>query len=148
VGEVPRIVVAAPSVLAGRAGPQDAAELSALPWLALRTYYRNEVSLVHEPSGETRRIAIRPSVSTDSLYALRSGALLGLGAALGSAWLLADDLAQGRLVHLAPQWHAAPLPVYIVYPHARFYPSRLLRFVATMREDLSAAIDAGAEPRA
>jgi DNA-binding transcriptional LysR family regulator len=138
--EVPRIVVAAPSVLGGGAVPDEAADLAALPWLALRTYYRNEVALTHDVTGETQRVAIRPRVSTDSLYALRSAALMGLGACVGSAWLLADDLAQGHLLHLAPHWRAAPLPVYLTYPQARFYPSRLLRFVALMRERMPAAI--------
>ncbi|HEY4069613.1 MAG TPA: LysR family transcriptional regulator [Burkholderiaceae bacterium] len=140
-GEVPRIVAAAPSVLAGVALPREPAELAALPWLALRTYYRNELTLTHARSGETRRVAIRPRVSTDSLYALRSAAVLGLGAAVGSAWLLADDVAHGRLLRLTPDWRAAPLPVYLTYPHARFYPSRLLRFVATMRESIPGAME-------
>jgi DNA-binding transcriptional LysR family regulator len=140
--EVPRIVVAAPSVLGGGPIPEDAAELAALPWLALRTYYRTEVTLTQPESGQTRRIAIRPRVSTDSLYALRSAALLGLGACIGSAWLLAEDIARGRLLHLAPGWQAAPLPVYLSYPQARHYPSRLLHFVATMREAVPAAMAA------
>ena len=65
---------------------------------------------------------------------LSMGALLGMGACAASAWLLADDLAQERLVHLAPKWQAASLPVYLTYPHAQFYPSRLVRFIALMRE--------------
>ncbi|APW44229.1 LysR family transcriptional regulator [Rhodoferax saidenbachensis] len=137
--EVPRYVVAAPSVLGGKT-PRHAADLAALPWLALKTYYRNEVALTHLATGETTRFAIRPRVSTDSLYAMRSAALLGLGACVGSAWLLADDIATGNLVHLTPQWQAAALPVYLTYPHAQFYPSRLLRFVAMMREAIPAAI--------
>ena len=64
-------------------------------------------------------------MSTDSLYALRSAALMGLGVCVASSWLVADDLAQGRLVQLAPSWQADPLPVHLVYPHARFYPARL-----------------------
>jgi DNA-binding transcriptional LysR family regulator len=139
-GEVPRIVVAAPSLLEGRALPRDAADLAALPWLALRAYYLNELTLIHAAGGATQRIAMQPRVSTDSLYALRSAALLGLGAAAGSRWLLADDVAAGRLLHLTPEWHAAPLPVYLVYPHARFYPSRLLRFVEAMRRAIPGAI--------
>ncbi len=139
--KVPRIVVAAPSLLgAGGPVPTDPEGLAALPWLALQMYYRNELALTHLTTGETRRIAIRPRVTTDSLYALRSAAKLGLGACAGSVWLLSQDIAEGRLVHLAPQWQPAPLPVYLVYPHARFYPSRLLRFVATMREAVPAMI--------
>ncbi len=132
--EVPRIVAAAPSVLAGAPVPSHPSELADLPWLSLRTYYRNEVTLTHSASGETHRIAIRPRMSTDSLLALRQAAVLGLGAGIASAWLLTEDLAEGRLIQLAPQWQAAPLPVHVVYPHARFYPARLRRFVEAMRE--------------
>jgi DNA-binding transcriptional LysR family regulator len=138
--EVPRIVVAAPAVLQGGPPPHDTAGLAALPWLALRTYYRNELTLRHTDTGESQTFAIHPRVSTDSLYALRSAALLGLGACVGSAWLLSDDIQQGRLVHIAPQWLAAPLPVYLTYPYARYYPSRLQRFVAAMREAVPLAV--------
>ena len=139
--EVPRIVVCAPSLLgAGGAIPHDPDGLAGLPWLALQTYYRNELALTHATTGETRRIAFRPRMSTDSLYALRSAAKRGLGACAGSAWLMQQELAQGALVHLAPQWQPAPLPMYLVYPHARFYPSRLLRFVSAMRAAVPAMI--------
>ena len=131
--EVPRIVVAAPSVMVGITAPEHAADLAALPWLALRTFYQNEVVLQHRGTGEVQRMAISPRMSTDSLYALRSAALQGLGVAIGSAWVLAEDLASGRLIQLTPEWQAAPLPVYLVYPYARFYPARLRRFVDIMR---------------
>jgi len=132
--EVPRIVVAGPSVLEGRPPPRHAADLADLPWLALRTFYRNQVELTHRSSGERHTLSIRPRLSTDSLYALRSAACLGLGVGVASAWLLGEDLAAGRLLHLAPDWQADPLPVHLVYPYARFYPARLRRFVETMRE--------------
>lgn len=132
--EVPRIVAAAPEVLQGHPLPPQAADLADLPWLALRTYYRNEVVLTHRETGQVERIPIDPVVSTDNLYALRSAALQGLGACISSAWVLQDDLAQGKLVHLVPQWQAAPLPVSLVYPYAKFYPARLRRFVEAMKE--------------
>lgn len=138
--EIPRIAVAAPALLAGRPPIGHASELAALPWLALRTFYRTELQLVHATTGEACRVPIRPCLSTDSLYALRSAAVLGVGAGLGSAWLLAPEIAAGRLVQLAPQWRAAPLPVYLVYPYASFYPARLRRFVDAMRHALPSAV--------
>ncbi|MFC5520765.1 LysR family transcriptional regulator [Polaromonas jejuensis] len=138
--EVPRIVVAAPDVLKGAAPPVHAAELETLPWLALRTFYRTDVSLTRDSDGEVCRFSIRPRMSTDSLYALRTAALLGLGAGIVSAWLVADEIAQGRLLHLAPQWRAAPLPAYLVYPYARFYPAKLSRFLETMRQMMPAVV--------
>ena len=140
--EVRRIVIAAPSVTDGRQ-PAHPSELAALPWLAMRTFYRDAVTLVHSRSGEQVQLPIRPRMSTDSLYALRSAACAGLGVGVISAWMAADDIAQGRLVHLVPDWQAEPLPVYLVYPHARFYSSRLRRFIEVMRETVPAAMEFG-----
>ena len=133
--EVPRIVVAAPSLIgAEAAATAQPAQLATLPWLALRMYYRNEVALQHEASGRRERFPIRPRLATDSLLALRRAALAGAGAALVSAWVVAGDLAEGTLRHVAPEWSAESLPVNLVYPYARFYPARLRAFVALMRE--------------
>lgn len=131
--EVPRIAVASPALLANAALPEHAKELADLPWVALRTYYRNKVTLTHVDSGAVQHLALSPRMSTDSLYAMRSAVIQGVGVGIGSAWVLADDLAAGRLVHLAPQWQAAPLPVNLVFPYARFYPARLRRFIDIIR---------------
>jgi DNA-binding transcriptional LysR family regulator len=137
--EVPRIVVAAPS-LAARLPPVHAPDdLARLPWLALRPYYRSELALTEIAGGREARVAIAPRMTTDSLYALRTAAVAGVGAAIASAWLVADELAQGRLVHIAPRWRAAPLPVYLVYPQARFYPARLRRFLDVIRAHAASA---------
>ena len=137
--EVPRIVVAAPALAEGLPAHQAPDDLARLPWLAMRPYYRTEVVLSSLAGGPDARFAIAPRMSTDSLYALRTAAVMGVGAAIASAWLVADDIAQGRLVHLAPQWRAAPLPVYLVYPQARFHPARLRRFLDVIRAGAVAA---------
>ncbi|WP_307140262.1 LysR family transcriptional regulator [Pseudoroseomonas cervicalis] len=129
--DVPRIVVAAPGLWGDGPPPQDAA-LRDLPWLALTTYYRDEVTLTREDAA--LRFPIRPRLGTDSLHALRAAALAGLGAAIVSAWAVAEDLRLGRLVQLAPDWRAAPLPVSLVYPAGRLQPARLRHFIALMRE--------------
>ncbi len=131
--EVPRIVVAAPALLQGAPPADEAAALEALPWLALQTFYRDEIALQHARDGRTHRFAIRPRFSTDSLYALRGAILAGLGAGIVSSWLVGEDLAAGRLRRLAPDWEAAPLPVYLIHPYARFYPARLRLFLQAMR---------------
>lgn len=138
--EVPRIAVAAPSLLKGGKVPARASDLAALPWLALKTFYQKELTLRHRSSGETCRLALRPRFSTDNLYALRNAALRGLGVAVVSAWVVADDLARGTLVHVAPNWQAPALPVFVIYPYARFYPSKLPRFVELMREQMAPAL--------
>lgn len=84
-----------------------------------------------------KRISIKPRFSTDSLYALRSAAIQGVGVGIGSSWVMNEDLANGRLIQLVPQWQAEPLPVSLVYPYSRFYPARLRRFIDLIRAEAS-----------
>lgn len=130
--EVPRIVVAAPALVAQRPPIQQAQELATWPWMALNTFYQREVCLSHALH-DRQRFAIHPRLSTDSLYALRNAALAGLGVGIVSAWMVQDDLRTGRLQHLVPGWEAPPLPVSLVYPQATFYPARLRCFLDVMR---------------
>jgi DNA-binding transcriptional LysR family regulator len=81
-----------------------------------------------------RAIAITPRLSTDSLYVARNTALTGLGVAVVSSWTVQDDIREGRLVHLLPEWQPAALPVHLVYPWSRYYPARLRRFLELMRQ--------------
>lgn len=131
--EVPRIVVAAPSLLEKHPVNQ-LEELAQAPWVALNLFYRNEVVLRHGADGSMQHINITPRMSTDSLNALRMSALSGLGVAMLSAWIVADDLASGKLVHVLPEWQAVALPIYLVYPYSSYYPARLRTFIVMIRE--------------
>lgn len=131
--EVPRILVASPGLWGQGAAPRTPADLAGLPWLSLRQFYRDEFELQQLGTGRREQVRIRPRLSTDSLYAARSAVREGVGAALVSAWLVADDLASGRLCQLVPDWEATPLPVHLIYPYARLYPARLRAFADCMK---------------
>lgn len=137
--EVPRIVVAAPSLLA-RQPDLNIDTLPALPWIALNLFYRETVALTHGTTGESRTLPITPRLTTDSVYTTHQAALAGFGATLISTWMVKEDLEQGRLVQLVPEWHGTALPVYLAYPYALFYPARLRRFIELMRETLPALV--------
>jgi DNA-binding transcriptional LysR family regulator len=132
--EVPRIMVASPELLARFPEIQNIEDLQSFPWLELSTYYRHEIHLKNQLTQQTQRVPIQSRLSTDSLFVLKNAALQGVGVALISSWLAADALADGTLVNILPEWQAAPLPVYLVYPWARYYPARLRQFLSLMRE--------------
>jgi DNA-binding transcriptional LysR family regulator len=67
------------------------------------------------------------------LYVARNTVLTGLGVAVVSSWIVDDDIREGRLVHLLPDWQPKALPVHLVYPWSRYYPARLRRFLDMMR---------------
>ena len=132
--EVPRSVVASPALLAQFATIAVPEQLSSLPWIAVNTFYQHNVSLSHQHSREPVTFPITPRLSTDSIYVARNAALAGLGVVVVSSWTVTEDIAQGRLVELVPDWQAAPLPVHLVYPWARYYPTRLRKFLELMKK--------------
>lgn len=142
--EVPRALTIAPSLLAQYPTPTHPRDLAAMPWLAIPRFYRRDVTLKNTVTGEIAEVSFQPRLSSDSLYALTNAAVAGVGLFLGSAWMLEEHMENGRLVPLLPEWEAAPLPVSIIYPYARFYPARLRYFIDTMREAMPAAVGSAA----
>ena len=132
---VPRVLVAAPALLAGRQF-EEPDDLAALPWIAISTFYRQELQLERD-DGVRQRLAIRPVLATDNLYATREAARLGLGAALVSGWAARQDIAEGRLVHLLPRWRGSALPVHLLYPNPPAPSARLRYFIEAMRRSMS-----------
>ncbi|MCW2475717.1 MULTISPECIES: LysR family transcriptional regulator [unclassified Symbiopectobacterium] len=133
--EVPRIIVASPTLLAqAKNAIEDIDALAALPWIAIRQFYHYDVTLSHSETGQSEHFSIVPRLTSDSLYAVRQAALSSIGAVIISAWLVEDDIRSGRLIHVLPQWQASPLPVFLLYPYANYYPARLRKFLALMRD--------------
>jgi DNA-binding transcriptional LysR family regulator len=114
--EVPRMIAAAPALLNTFPMPTHASDLAAMPWLAIPNFYLREITLEHERTGEVCQFPIQPRLITDNLYALRNAGLTGMGVFIGSSWMLTEQLKEGSLVQLLPEWQATPLPVSVVYP--------------------------------
>lgn len=131
--EVPRSIVASPALLARFPMVSKPEDLQALPWIAISTFYQRHVELF-DGAAQPTRIAITPRLSTDSLYVARNTALTGLGVALVSSWTVKEDIQEGRLIPLLPEWQPTALPVHLVYPWSRYYPARLRRFLEMMKQ--------------
>ena len=77
--------------------------------------------------GEQRQeVMLEPTIISEHFPFLRQGILAGLGVGIASTWAVADALADGRLVHLAPHWSAASLPISLVHPPGRLQPAHRL----------------------
>lgn len=134
IAEVPRIIAAAPQLIENAGKLNHPSQLENQPWLALQTFYRQQLQLRNNKNQSQFNLNITPRFYTDSLYALRSAAVKGLGFCAGSQWLLEQDIKAGRLQRVLNNWCVDALPMYIVYPYARFYPAKLRLFVDEMRQ--------------
>ncbi|MEM8824357.1 MAG: LysR family transcriptional regulator [Pseudomonadota bacterium] len=109
------------------------------PPLAHPTALEASQCLIHDHPGlqalwqfrrgdEHHDIPVTGRLRITSPLALRDAALQGLGPALLADWLIQDDLAQGRLVDLLPDWDAAlqgfDTALWLLYPSRSGLPRR------------------------
>ncbi|QEL54487.1 LysR family transcriptional regulator [Chromobacterium paludis] len=125
--DMPRITVAAPSLLAERAAPQTPAALADWPWLGIRMRpNRKTLSL---SAGETQTFAFQPRLTVNNIDAACRLAIAGCGLATPPAFLVEDDIAAGRLANVLPEWQVETLGVYAVWPANAARESLTLRLL-------------------
>ena len=124
IGRFANRVVASPALFEGRLPPTRPEELAALPFIAL--------SVLAQPllwrfaaNGEVEQsVRFRAGLAVNTASAMRSAALAGGGLAMLPDYLVADDLAAGRLVELLPGWRLPEGGVHALYPAARQPPRK------------------------
>ncbi|WP_209426140.1 LysR family transcriptional regulator [Pararhodobacter sp. SW119] len=80
-------------------------------------------------SGSSETVPVNCRLRIGSLPALRHAALLGLGLAILPERDVTTDLAEGRLVHVLPDWEIPPESLSLVRPAGAFEPARLRLFI-------------------
>lgn len=81
--------------------------------------------------GETRTSG---RLHVNSADGARQAALAGYGVALTPTFVVSDDVAEGRLVRLLPEWEPEHRDVWAVFPQNRFLAGRVRVFVDHLAE--------------
>lgn len=124
-GRIRRILVAQPAVLEASGVPAGPADLADLPIIARPTDMHDEVarwSMVSDGGHEgdrAHRIQIRPRLVTGDLQIQLEAARQGVGMALLPETLALEDLSQGRLARVLPDWFTPEYSVFLIYPTPR-----------------------------
>jgi DNA-binding transcriptional LysR family regulator len=129
IAEGGRVICAAPSYLARRGRPPTPEALLAHDCLMLRGLARLTVWPFRSASG-LYGLTLQGVATTDSAEALRDMALAGLGIIRVSAFIVARDIAEGRLVPLFEDLHVSEdVPVWAVTAPGRHRLPRVQVFV-------------------
>ncbi len=112
------VLVAAPTLLAGRqiANLQD---LHTLPVLGALDPDRKVHFRLVDNQGNKREIALEPRLAIEDFMVRKTAALAGLGFSMLPLMNCHEELADGRLVQLLPQWNLPGGFLQAVYPHRR-----------------------------
>ena len=134
IGEVERLVVAAPSLL-GDKTLESPASLRSLPALALAPFEGEDIPLT-SATGGPYRLSVDAVLKTNNIFSLHQAARQAVGFAVMPRWMVADDLLTGHLVDVLPDWRAPTLRVTACFRPVQRQSRRLRAF----REAIETAI--------
>lgn len=128
--------VASPAYLDGAPAlqhPQDLAQHRCLVDTNLRSGHAWPFVI----DGALTRITVDGPFSVNSTEALRSFALEGAGVGLIPDYVIATDVAEGRLLRVLSSYPSVEMTVQALYIDARYMPLRLRRFIDFLAAEFS-----------
>ena len=131
------VLCAAPSYLAGRGEPMSIDEISAHDCLIFSSRNRRQSWRFLDGNGDWVKAQGASRLRVDSGEALRDAAVAGLGIAFLPDFLVAGDLAAGRLRQVLPGLQSEDVKVVTIYPTRRLLEPRVRRFIDLMVEALA-----------
>lgn len=118
-GETEQGLVGSPALLKGCPPTEAPTDLSTIPSLDLGLPQDAHIWRLEHTDGRTAEVHHEPRLITDDLAALRAAALEGVGVAQIPTLMVADDIAEGRLIDVLPHWRPHNEIVYAVFPSRR-----------------------------
>ncbi|RYF08378.1 MAG: LysR family transcriptional regulator [Comamonadaceae bacterium] len=133
-GTFRQLLVAAPSWKGRLRKLKEPRDIQALPFVAnaaLREPLRWSFSHAAMPA---RQVAVQSVMALDATLAVREAVRHGAGLSVLPDYVVAEDLAAGRLVPVLPQWTLPCGGIHAVFPAARFRPAKVRAFVDLLQE--------------
>lgn len=112
--DMPRVLVASPSMLNEMAPLHRPEQLCDIPWIRFAKMAGHRVLV--GPDGDEVHIPQAGNITVNNIEAMADFARVGIALASPPTHVVAHDLAAGRLVEVLPEWQVAPIPVYAVWP--------------------------------
>jgi DNA-binding transcriptional LysR family regulator len=129
-----RVAVASPAYLARQGLPKRPQDLAGHRCIVLGdppvTQWR------FQRSARTSAVEVDWSILANDGAAAHAACLGGAGIALKSIWDSREDLEQGRLVQVLPDWVAPSMPIRAVFTSRTHLPARVRTFIDFLQDEL------------
>jgi DNA-binding transcriptional LysR family regulator len=114
-----RLFIAAPSYLARRGAPESLGDLAGHDLIGGGPAAPGEQRWAARRNGRTEVVPVEPRVRARSAPGVVACASVGLGIAVASIWMCAEELASGALVEVLAEYTLDPMTAFIVFPAGR-----------------------------
>lgn len=134
IGSFRQWLVAAPSLapqVSRLTRPEQIAQLPFIANTALREHSQWNFS---RKRSEQQSVAVQASIFLDATLAVHEAVCAGAGVSVLPDYVVANDLASGRLIRVLSQWTLPTGGIHAVFPAARFPPAKVRAFVDLLVE--------------
>lgn len=121
-------IVAAPAYLKRRGVPEKPMDL---PGHEVLSYSLQQSALQWhflDPDGQPEQITVSGRLQVNNSLALREALLAGVGLARTPTFLVGEDLREGRLIAVLPDYRSLEVSIYLVYPQRRHLSPKVRAF--------------------
>ena len=133
-GEMKRVLCAAPTYLLQRGTPQGVAELATHDVIEMPQLDGRPRVWGFTRDGQTAKVCVQPRVCVNDALTINRLVIDGTGIGIMSCYLCAPEIAAGRLVQLLPDWTAPSVGVAMVFPSKRELAPIVRAFVEFMKD--------------
>jgi DNA-binding transcriptional LysR family regulator len=148
IGNFEQWLVGAPALSEGLSRLRQPEDLAKVPFVANASLPDPLVWSFSRAAGGQRKVRMRAAITIDATPAVHAAVLGGAGLSVLPDYLVAGDVATGRLCRVRPDWKLRSGGIHLVFPAARFRPAKVSRFVELLLESESARTSGGRRQRA
>ena len=139
-GSFVKWIVASPEFVDIWGEPQTPAELSAMPFCALTVLPRPLTLDLRRNNGDAESVRCENAFLVNTADAGRAATLAGGGFGLLTDFSIGDDVANGRLIRLLPEWASDAASIQAVFPPTSHPPAKVRALIETFKKRLAGAL--------
>ena len=114
-----QILVASPGLLARQGAPRTLEDLSRMDSMAMSAPDGRSTWTLIGPGGAHQTVQHQPRYVADDLLTLKYAAVAGTGVCWMPDYMCQDEMREGKLLRVLPDWAPAPAIVHAVFPSRR-----------------------------
>jgi len=136
IGDARMLLCASPGYLARRTPIVRPDDLVGQDWLTLNSATANTVLTLQHTGGVVEKLRVESRVGCNSILAVRHFTLAGMGISLQPEQEIREELADGSLRALLPDWHLPTFGIYLVTPRRDAQPAKVRYAIEALRRHL------------
>ncbi|ACA84429.1 LysR family transcriptional regulator [Shewanella woodyi] len=128
-GQFDEYIVATPEYVQQHGSPLHPDMLLNHQWILQTSTHLPQSFLLENSYGDKFTIKVSPFICCNSRHGISQMVKQGAGIAILPSYLVEDEIAQGELIHILPDYHLDEGGVYAIHPFDKVIPPRVKAFL-------------------